>query len=68
MCGDEPSRGVPYTSDLQQAKFSRDTTSPLPAYRVMDGNGQVIDTQGDPKVRLNCGYKYSIHVNIPLKK
>lgn len=46
----EPSRGVPYTSCLEEARHGVESTVVLPAYRVMDGEGKVIDPAEDPMV------------------
>ena len=48
----EPSRGVPYTSELREATLAVKTDSPLPAYRVMDMEGKVIDDNEDPQVHI----------------
>ena len=45
-----PSRGPPYTTDLAEATASLSSSGPLPAYRVMDGNGAVLDPSQDPNV------------------
>lgn len=45
----DPSRGVPYTSSLKEASYERET-SVLPAYRVLDNEGKLIDAAEDPMV------------------
>ena len=48
---DEPSRGVPYTSELSAALSPHGHPAPRPAYRVMDNHGRIIDPSQDPNVR-----------------
>lgn len=48
-----PSRGLLYTTNLAEATVSLSSTRPLPVYRVMNSEGNVLDPQQDPNVRVN---------------
>ena len=56
----EPSRGVPYTSSMGEARLAgHEKTSLLPSYRVIDNQGQVIDPKEDPEVSSDTYENYA---------
>ena len=44
-------RGIPYTSSMMEARLDRETEV-LPAYRILDNDGKVIDSAEDPMVSV----------------
>lgn len=61
-----PSQGLSYTTDLAAATVSLSSARPLPAYRVMNAAGHVLDTQQDPNVGLALPLRRALHNVSPL--
>ena len=53
---DAPSRSLVYSTNISEATVSLDSSRPLPAYRVLNSAGHVLDAQQDPNVGHTSSY------------